>query len=242
MLIAGSRTVGKIRQKSKRILYSPIKFSADLWIGRQSSSRWTSVDMLAKRDPRWTLLDREQENIRSLFRFPTRARRPDYLAHNVHPNDTGDRDLLESREVSTGWHDSSVQGRADERPRANLYPDTERAERYQEDRIASYVRSHVESHVRSTMPTYVCAVSRCYANSLNRLSSMYARMIADIPYSDPAIITNDSPVHLCYVRFLLKEELKSRIFLKFATLLADEDLVLLLLSSICLACSLLSFL
>jgi len=185
---ASSRTVQDsiegFSEKSLRFSISLLNSVADLWNRRQSSSpTWTSVNALARPSSN-RVPDREQGSIRSLFRFPTRARGPDYLAHNVHPNDTGDRDLLESREISTGWHDSSVHGRADERPRANLYPDTERAERYQEDWTASYIRSHVESHVRSTMPTYVCAVSRCYANSLSRLSSMHARMIADIPYSD----------------------------------------------------------
>lgn len=91
----------------------------------------------------------------SLFRFPTRAHRPDYLAHNVHSNDTGDRDLLESRQVSAGRYNRSLHGQAHERPRANLYPDTKRTEWHQEDRTAGHVRSHLESHVRSAMPTYV---------------------------------------------------------------------------------------
>lgn len=90
-----------------------------------------------------------------LFRFPTRARRPDHLPHNVDSDDTGDRDLLESRRVSAGRYDRSIYGRAHERPRANLYPDTKRAEWHQEERTAGHVRSHLESHVRSAMPTYV---------------------------------------------------------------------------------------
>lgn len=66
---------------------------------------------------------------------------------------------MEPRQVSIGRYDSSLRelfaGRTHGRPRANLYPDTKRAEWYQEDRIAGRIRSHLESHVRSTMSTYV---------------------------------------------------------------------------------------
>lgn len=109
-------------------------------------------------------------------RFPTRARRPDYLAHNVHSNDTGDRDLLESRQVSTGRYDRSLHGRAHERPRANLYPDTKRAEWHQEDRSAGHVRSHLESHIRSAMPTVSCRLVEKRHGKTDKLSANAASL------------------------------------------------------------------
>lgn len=110
------------------------------------------------------------------FRFPTRARRPDHLAHNVQQDDTRDRNLLESRQVSAGRHDSFVHERTHGRPQANLYPAAKRAERHQEDRAAGHVRAHLEPHVCTTMPEYVSDISRPPPRSFSPAFSYQGRV------------------------------------------------------------------